>query len=68
MTMKRRIDRLAARHPEVSDGPRVIYISGPDEDPRCAFIIGGGSLARLNGESAVVFRARAEMAAGHGQA
>jgi hypothetical protein len=68
MTLRRRIAKLAARHSEPANGPRVIYISGPDEDPRAAFIIGGGSLARLNGESAAAFRARAMMAAGHGQA
>jgi hypothetical protein len=68
MSMKQRTAKLSKRHSKPANGPRVIYISGPDEDPRAAFIIGGGSLARLNGESAAAFRARAMMAAGHGQA
>ena len=64
MTMKRRIDRLASRHSEPANGPSLIYLSGPDGDPRAALIVGGGSLARLDAESAAAFRARAEMAAG----
>ena len=62
MTLRRRIGRLEAARPEV-EGPRVIYICGPDDDPRGALIIGGGSLEREDRESAEAFRARAMLAA-----
>jgi hypothetical protein len=69
MTLRRRIAKLAARHSEPANGPRVVYIGGPDGDPRAAFIIGGGeNVVRLDGETAAAFEARAMMAAGHEQA
>jgi hypothetical protein len=63
MSIQRRLAKLTARRPTV-DGPRVIYLSGEDGDPRCALIIGSGSLARLDAESAAAFQARARLAAG----
>jgi hypothetical protein len=67
MTLRRRIGRLEAARAPV-EGPRVIYISGLGEDPFVAFIIGGKNVVREDGESAAAFKARAEMAASHGQA
>jgi hypothetical protein len=64
MTLRLRIAKLAARHSEAANGPSVIYLSGQDGDPRVAYVIGGGSLARLNGESAAAFETRAMAATG----
>ena len=62
MTLRRRIGKLEAARPEV-EWPRVIYVSGPDGDPRGALIVGGENVARLNGESAAAFKVRAVLAA-----
>jgi hypothetical protein len=67
MSIKKRLAKLAQRRPP-DEGPRVIYISSLGEDPFVAFIIGGKNVVRKRGESAVAFRARAELAASHGQA
>jgi hypothetical protein len=68
MSIQRRLAKLTARHSEPANGPSVIYLSGPDDDPRAALIIGGGSIQRGPAESAAAFQARARLAAGHGKA
>jgi hypothetical protein len=62
MTLRQRIGRLEAARASV-EGPRVIYICGPDGDSGGALIIGGGCLEREGGEAAEAFASWAERAA-----
>ena len=61
MTLSKRIDRLEERRGTAAHGPSLILLGcGKTGEPMAAMLLGGGSLAREDGETAEAFTARAE--------